>query len=48
MPAPDNALGNVSVRMASSAGMATKSAGIKTIMKKMRRVTVFLEFSAFE
>ena len=47
-PTPDSDLGNVSVKMASSAGSATKRDGISTIAKKIRSVMVFREVDAFE
>ena len=48
IPVPDSDFGNVSVKMASNAGNATKRDGISTITKKIRRVMLFLEDVAFE
>ena len=47
-PTPDSDLGNVSVKMASNAGSATKRDGISTIAKKIMSVMVFREVDAFE
>jgi len=47
-PTPDSDLGNVSVKMASNAGSATKRDGISIIAKKIRSVMLFLEVDAFE